>query len=372
MSNAEPQNIAVLAGDGVGPEVTAATLEVVEAVTRAVGVQANLRRAPVGWESYRSQGSTMPDETIAVLKECPGWIVGPTAAGEYPADDPINGHPSGYMRRNFSLFANIRPAHAWPHLPALVPELKTTIFRENTEGMYPDRNLYRGYGEFMPTADVAIALRVITRAACDRFAKMTFEYARANGHGTLVVVHKRTALKQTDGLFCEAFAQLESSFPEIAVEYMRIDTFSSSLPAEPGRFGLVATTNLFGDIMSDQASGLVGGIGLAPSLNAGNEYAMAQAVHGTAADIAGKGLVNPAALILSAGMMLEWLGRRERAQHREESAQAWERAGTLISEAVSSAIADGTRTRDLGGSASTAEFGSAVARAAETLATAGS
>jgi 3-isopropylmalate dehydrogenase len=362
---AEPQKIAVLKGDGVGPEITAATVDAVQAAARVKGLELELKESPVGWESYRSQGSTLPDETIKVLDECPGWIVGPTSAGEYPADDPINGHPSGYMRRNYLLFANIRPVHAWPGLKALVPELQTTIFRENTEGMYPDRNLFKGYGEFMPTEDVAISLRVITRAASQRFAKMTFDYAAANGEQTLVVVHKRTALKDTDNLFCSAFEELESSYSGVKVEYMRIDTFSSMLPEKPERFRLVATTNLFGDIMSDQASGLVGGVGLAPSLNAGNEHAMAQAVHGTAPDIAGQGIVNPAALTLSAGMLLEWLGRRERAAGREGSAKACEEAGLLISKGVAEAVASGRTTRDLGGTASTAEFGAEVVKAIE-------
>jgi 3-isopropylmalate dehydrogenase len=360
----ERQTIAVLHGDGVGPEVTGAAVDAVRAAAGVHGLDVELSPAPVGWEAYKATGSTLPDETLELLRSAPGWIVGPTSAGEYPADDPINGHPSGYLRSNFKLFANIRPVHARPQIPALVPQLKTTIFRENTEGLYPDRNMFWGYGEFMPTGDVALAMRVITREACDRFARMTFEFAAAEGEPRLVVVHKRTALPRTDGLFCAAFEQLEAEYSGVSVEYMRIDTFSSMLPSEPERFSLVATTNLFGDIMSDQAAGLVGGVGLAPSLNAGADHAMAQAVHGTAADIAGQGIVNPVALILSSAMLLEWLGRRERIAGRDADAGTWQAAGQAIRAAVEQALAR-TTTRDLGGTASTSEFASTVVAAIE-------
>ena len=139
---------------------------------------------------------THVDDVLAVLKAHPGWILGPTSAGEYPKDDPVRGHPSGYLRRNFALFANVRPVKAWPQLNPLIPDLDITVIRENTEGFYPDRNLAWGYGEFMPTKDVALSLRVITKAASDRFARFSFEYARAAGEKRLSIIHKRTALPQ--------------------------------------------------------------------------------------------------------------------------------------------------------------------------------
>ena len=146
---------------------------------------------------------------------------------------------------------------------------------------YPDRNLAWGYGEFKPTPDVGISLRVITASACERFARFAFDYAAATNIDRLAVVHKRTALPQTEGLFIGAFERLHPEYPNIALELVRIDTFSSAFPRDPHRYRLVATTNLFGDILSDQASGLAGGVGIAPSLNAGSEHAMAQAVHRT-------------------------------------------------------------------------------------------
>src|SRR5262249_41838880 len=156
-----------------------------------------------------------------------------------------------------------------------------TVIRENTQGFYPDRNMAWGYGEFKPTDDVALSLRVITGEACDRFARFALEYAATRGVPRLHVAHKRTAMPQTEGLFIGAFEKLQPQFPSVTLELLRIDTFSSTFPRHHADFKLVATTNLFGDILSDQASGLAGGVGVAPSLNAGLEHAMAQAVHGT-------------------------------------------------------------------------------------------
>lgn len=348
--------LAVLEGDGVGPEVSAATIKVLNAAAERTGLSLELLPGEVGWRPYRASGTTLPEETQRVLDECAGWIVGPTAAGDYPKDDPVNGHPSGFMRRHYELFANVRPVHAWPQLPALVPELDTTIIRENTEGFYPDRNLHWGYGEFMPSSDVALSLRVITKRASDRLARLSFDYARANHKDHLVVVHKRTALPHTDGLFISAFEAIAHEYSDVSVEYMRIDTFSSSLAKDPRRFGLVATTNLFGDIMSDQASGLVGGVGLAPSVNIGAEHIMAQAVHGTAEDIAGLNVVNPSPLLLSTALMLGRLGA-------STGDAAATKAADLITAGVTAALGSGKVTRDLGGVATTTEFADHVVKA---------
>jgi 3-isopropylmalate dehydrogenase len=254
------------------------------------------------------------------------------------------------------MFANVRPVEAWPQFDPLVSDLNITVLRENTEGFYPDRNLAWGYGEFKPTEDVALSLRVITRVACERFARYSFEHARATGNKKIAVVHKRTALPQTDGLFISSFEKIGQEFPEIEIEIVRVDTFSSSFPRDPHRFKLVATTNLFGDIMSDQASGLAGGVGMAPSLNAGNEQAMAQAVHGTAPDIAGQGKANPSALILSTALLMNWFYQRT-------GTTAYHEVSNLIEQGVRKAIAAGTSTPDLGGRATTSGFGDAVASA---------
>src|SRR5215470_3685757 len=345
--------IGVLAGDGIGPEVSAATCEVLSAAADLGGLRVTLVPALVGWKARETFGNLLPDETMNVLRQADAWIMGPTFAGEYPKDDHTKGHPSGYLRRTFKLFANVRPVQAWPQLDPLVPDLDITVLRENTEGFYPDRNLAWGYGEFKPTDDVALSLRVITGEACRRFARFAMEYAAASKVRRLHVVHKRTALPQTEGLFIGAFETLKGEFPDVELNLLRVDTFSSSFPRQHKDFRLVATTNLFGDILSDQASGLAGGVGLAPSLNTGSDHAMAQAVHGTAPDIAGRGLANPAALILSTAQLLKWLYQRTREQACRATAQ-------LLEHGVAGAISAGTYTADLGGSAGTSDFAKAV------------
>lgn len=348
--------LAVLEGDGIGPEITAATVHVLTAAAERAGLDLALTHAAIGWKAYESGGSTLPQETLDILKAHEGWILGPTFAGEYPKDDPMRGHPGGYLRRNFKLFANVRPVKAWRQLSPIVPDVDITVIRENTEGFYPDRNLAWGYGEFKPTDDVALSLRVITGAACERFARFCFEHASAGGERKLSIVHKRTALPQTDGLFIAAFEKFAQRYPSVEMELLRVDTFSSSFPRAPHLFRMVATTNLFGDILSDQASGLAGGVGMAPSLNAGADHAMAQAVHGTAPDIAGEGLANPSALILSAALLLRWMNRR----NGNESCRA---AADLMSDAVIDTIERGGGTLDVGGAASTEAFADTVIEA---------
>jgi len=346
-------DLAVLEGDGIGPEITDATVRVLRAAARSAGLTVRMKTGLFGWRSYRRHHTTLCDETIRTLGQREGWIVGPTNAGEYPKDDPYRGHPNGFIRRHFKLFANVRPVQAWPQLNPLIADLDTTILRENTEGFYPDRNMAWGYGEFKPTEDVGLALRVITGVACERFAKYAFQYAAATGHKRISIVHKRTVLPQTDALFIGAFERLKSRYRNISLELVRIDTFSSSFPRDHQRYRLVATTNLFGDILSDQASGLAGGVGLAPSLNAGLDHAMAQAVHGTAPDIAGKGRANPSALILSTALLLRWFYQRSKSRACRDAAE-------LMENAVKSVVVSGTTTPDLGGKETTSSFAKAV------------
>jgi 3-isopropylmalate dehydrogenase len=353
MASRNEIRLAVLEGDGIGPEITDVTVRVLQAAARVTGLKTRLKNAPIGWKAYKRSRATLTDMTLATLREHEGWIVGPTFAGEYPKDDPYRGHPNGFIRRHFKLFANVRPVQAWPQLDPLIPHLDITVLRENTEGFYPDRNLAWGYGEFKPREDVGLALRVITGEACDRFAKFCLDYTAALGEKRLAIVHKRTALPQTDGIFIGAFEKIKDRYRSIAIELVRIDTFSSSFPREPSRYKLVATTNLFGDILSDQASGLAGGVGLAPSLNAGLDHAMAQAVHGTAPDIAGKQKANPSALILSTAMLLRWFYLRNKVRACRDAAD-------LIDHAVKEAILSGETTPDLGGSASTSAFAKSV------------
>ena len=358
MSQSNALRCAVLAGDGVGPEITAATVEILQAAARRVSLPLDLEELPIGFKSYNKWKTTLSDATIRKLRGHTGWILGPTFAGEYPKDDPLKGHPSGYLRKNFALFANVRPVKAWPQLNPLISDLDVTVIRENTQGFYPDRNMAWGYGEFLPTADVALSVRVITTSACERFARFSLEYATALGHDSLAILHKRTALPQTEALFVDAFERLKGEFPKVKTELVRIDTFSSSLPRDYKKYRLVATTNLFGDIASDQASGLAGGVAVAPSLNAGTDQAMAQAVHGTAADIEGKNIANPTALALSTAMLLRWFDQKKRDQRCRDTAD-------LIERGIHGAMQAGALTHDLGGRASTTDFTRAVISAIE-------
>jgi 3-isopropylmalate dehydrogenase len=356
MASAKQIKLAVLAGDGVGPEITAETVDVLQAAADRTGLKLKFEHCLIGWKAYEKHRSTLPEATLEVLRRHDGWILGPTFAGEYPKDDPIRGHPSGYLRRNFKLYANVRPVKAWPQLSPLIPDLDITVIRENTEGFYPDRSLAWGYGEFKPTEDVGISLRVITRTACDRFARFSLQYAAAAGQKHLAIVHKRTALPQTEGIFIGAFERLAKEFKQVKTELVRIDTFSSTLPREPHRYKLVATTNLFGDILSDQASGMAGGVGVASSLNAGDDHAMAQAVHGTAPDIAGKGVANPTALILSTAMLMRWFDQNSPDARCRGTAE-------LIEQAVKDAMASGSVTPDLGGKANSKQYTRAIIKA---------
>ncbi len=353
MTEARDFRIGVLAGDGIGPEVTAAAVEAVQAAAHRAGMGLQLSTGLVGWKPYETVGSLLPDDTIDMLKQQDGWIMGPTFAGEYPKAAPINGHPSGYLRRIFNLFANVRPVAAYNALDPIIPGLDITVLRENTQGFYPDRNMVWGYGEFRPTDDVALSVRVITATASERFARFCLDFAATRGIERLHVVHKRTALPQTEGVFIAAFENLMPQYPTVALELLRVDTFSSSFPRNHKKYQLVATTNLFGDILSDQASGLAGGVGLAPSLNAGLDHAMAQAVHGTAPDIAGKGIANPSALILSSALLLHWLYQRTQVPACRTAARFLERG-------VEAALQAGVLTADLGGSARTDDVTRAV------------
>jgi 3-isopropylmalate dehydrogenase len=358
MSQSSSLRLAVLAGDGVGPEITAATIEILHAAAARANLPLDLEALPIGYTSYNKWKSTLTEETIQKLRGHTGWILGPTFAGEYPKDDPIRGHPSGYLRKNFGLFANVRPVKAWPQLNPLIADLDVTVIRENTQGFYPDRNMFWGYGEFLPTADVALSVRVITKPACERFARFSLEYATALEYESIAILHKRTALPQTEGLFIGAFEELKDEFPRVKTEIVRVDTFSSSLPRDHKKYRLVATTNLFGDIASDQASGLAGGVAVAPSLNAGTEQAMAQAVHGTAPDIEGQNIANPTALALSTAMLLRWFDQKKRDQRCRDAA-------ALIEHGIHGAMESGALTRDLGGRTSTTDFTRAVVRAIE-------
>ncbi len=347
--------LGVLAGDGIGPEIVEATVHALEAVQRQ---DPRLRfewiPLPMGWEAIRMTGSAMPPSTIEALEKCDAWIMGPHDSASYPDAEREKRNPSGELRHRFDLYANIRPARAYPGLPALSPKMDLVVVRENTEGFYPDRNMAWGVGEFMPTPDVALTVGTVTRQASERIARTAFTLARQRRR-KVAIVHKANVIRKAYGLFLEACRDVAKEFPEVAVEDYHMDAMTAHLVRHGEKYDVVLTTNMFGDILSDLTGELAGSLGMASSINAGTGRAMAQAAHGSAPDIAGKGIANPAGLILSAAMLLTWLSGERRDTAVGE-------AGQSIEQAVARTFAEGPRTRDLGGTASIGEFTTVLLR----------
>ena len=304
--------IAVAEGDSIGPEVVKASMDVLNFLQDAIfnDVKIEYREVEVGWKGLRSQGSSLPEESVKKMESSDGLILGPLDVGRYPTEDPGGPSPSGKIRKYFDLFANIRPTVSYG-INKNYPDgdVNLVIVRENTEGFYADRNMYMGSGEFMPTKDVAMAVRVVTRKGSQRIIREAFELA-ANRRQHVTAVHKGNVLKVSDGLFLQVFGEIAEEFHAIRADDKIVDAMAFDILTSPQKYDVIVTTNMFGDILSDEAAGIAGSLGLAPSLNSGENYAMAQAVHGSAPDIAGKGIANPIAEILSCGMLLDWLGRR--------------------------------------------------------------
>lgn len=341
--------ILVLPGDGIGPDITEATIAVLNAANRQFGLNVELEWGEVGFAALAASGSTCPPEIIDSARAADGVILGPVSHNEYPpvAEGGVN--PSGKLRIGLDLYANLRPAKCRPGIPSMARDMDLLIARENTEGFYADRNMASGSGEFMPVEGVGLAMRKITAAGCRRIALAGFREAMRRRR-KVTAIHKANVMRLTDGIFLEETRRAAKEFPDVAYDEMLVDAAAAWLIREPARFDVMVTTNMFGDILSDEASELSGGLGLAGSLNAGDKHAMAQAQHGSAPDIAGQGIANPISLVLSTGMLLGWLGDRNgQAGYRE--------AAAAIDAAVDALLADETmRTPDLGGAAGTKDI----------------
>jgi 3-isopropylmalate dehydrogenase len=364
-------SIGVLLGDDIGPEIVPQAVAVLGAAAEhASGLKLQFIDMPVGAHALRITGYTLPPGTLEQLAALDGWILGPLGHAAYPRDNPKALNPHPIIRRHFDLYANIRPSRSLPGLKALHEDVDLVIARENNEGMQPDRNMYKGGGEFMPAPDIALSTRVITRRGSARIARAAFDLARSRGQARraagqkhpcgerplVTIIHKRTVFKLTCGLFVDTSMEVAREFPDVDVNDHQVDSFAMALAMRPQSFDTILVTNMFGDILSDLAAGLVGGLGLAPALNIGERYAMAQATHGSAPDIAGRNIANPYAIIMSAQMLLAWLGRR----HSDDAAIS---AAQKIDQAVHLTLGrDGVRTPDIGSGASTDEFGRAVVK----------
>jgi 3-isopropylmalate dehydrogenase len=336
-------------GDGIGKEIVPGAVRVVDAAVSAVG------GPPIAWvplafgrDALDEVGTPIPDATLDALASLHGWIVGPHDSASYPEEFRGRLTPGGTVRKHFDLYANIRPAKAIPGVRAMSPSMDLVVVRENTEGFYADRNMFVGSGEFMPTADVALAVGVFTRSACERIARQAFELARSR-RKKLTIVHKTNVLALTTGLFRDACLDVAEDFPDVEVRSEHVDAVTAHLVRSGEEFDVLVAENMFGDILSDLTGELAGSLGSAPSINASDSKVMAQAAHGSAPDIAGHNRANPTAIISSSALMLDWL-----ASHSGPSSFA--SAARHIERAVAATIESGVATSDIGGLASTSEF----------------
>jgi 3-isopropylmalate dehydrogenase len=347
-------HIAILPGDDIGPEITAATHHVLDILDDTLALGLRLEQHAMGLATLDSHASTLPSEVLEQARAADGVILGPVSTYQYPPVEQGGVNPSAAVRIALDLYANIRPSRTRAGVHNVARDMDLVIVRENTEGFYADRNMLEGSGEFQPSHDMALAIRKVSAAACQRIARAAFELAsRREKHVTMV--HKANVLKVSDGLFIREVVKVADEFPDVRLDEMLVDAMAARLIREPENFDVIVTSNMYGDILSDEAAALCGGLGLASALNAGDRHAVAQAVHGSAPDIAGRGIANPAALMLSAAMLLDWLATRH-----DRSILAV--AADVLEKSVDAALANpANHPPDLGGDATTQAFAAAVA-----------
>ena len=334
-------DVTLIPGDGIGPEITAQTIKVLA----ATGLRFNWDEELAGVAAVEATGTPLPDATVESIRKNALALKGPLTT---PVGTGFRSVNVG-LRKEFELFANVRPART------IIPggrfeNVDIVLVRENLEG------LYIGVEHFVAIGDdpraVGESLAIVTRRGCDRIVRYAFEYALKHKRKKVTIVHKANILKMVSGLFLEVGRNIAKEYEgRVESNDMIVDNTAMQLVLKPEQFDVMVTTNMFGDILSDEVSGLVGGLGLAPGANIGTKAAIFEAVHGSAPDIAGKGVANPSAQMLAAAMMLDHIGELDRAQRIRDAI-----AVTIVR--------DGIRTRDLGGTASTAEFGNAVAKRA--------
>jgi 3-isopropylmalate dehydrogenase len=347
-------NILALAGDGIGPEITAVAVAALQRLDSRFGLKLEIKTHEVGLASLARSGSTLPEPVAAACRAADGFILGPVSHLDYPPRAQGGLNPSGDLRIALDLYANIRPSRSYEGLPhwGRTP-MDLVIVRENTEGFYADRNMHQGVGEFMPTPDLALSVRKISAHASRRIAQAAFRLARTRRR-KVTAVHKANVLKMTEGVFLHEVRGVAQEYSDVAYDEQLVDSMAALLVRDAARFDVVVTTNMYGDILSDEAAELAGGLGLAGSINAGDRHCMAQAQHGSAPDIAGRDLANPCSLLLSAAMLLGWLGDKHR------KAQFRDAQGSLEAAIVEMLREPATRTRDLGGPLGTGDFGKAL------------
>ncbi|HEX3014142.1 MAG TPA: homoisocitrate dehydrogenase [Methanobacterium sp.] len=327
-------NIAVIPGDGIGKEVMDAALQVLD----ALDIQFNYKEARAGEECFKRTGTTIPDETIQTAKNSDAVLFGAVTSIRSQRSAIIT------LRKKLDLYANLRPVKSYPGVKGIFNDLDFVIVRENTEG------LYSGIEE--ETEDGATATRVITKEASERICRIAFEYAKNTGRSKVTAVHKANVLKKTDGLFKDTFYRVAEEYKDIETDDKYVDATAMFLVTNPQIFDVIVTTNLFGDILSDESAGLIGGLGLTPSANIGEKYGLFEPVHGSAPTHAGKGTANPAAMILSAVLMLDYIEEHDAARKVENALTEVLSEGKVV-------------TEDINGSASTMEMAGEIRRKIE-------
>ena len=324
--------ITLIPGDGIGPEITAAVVRIIE----ATGVDVEWETQILGSQALDKFGTTLPDVTIESIKRNKVALKGPQMT---PVGKGFTSVNVG-LRRALDLYANVRPIKTLPNVPSRYKDVDLVIVRENTEGLYSGL-------EHTVIPGVVESLKIITEKASTRISKYAFEYAQANGRKKVTCIHKANIMKLSDGLFLECFERVAKEYPEIEADDKIVDNCCMQLVIRPEQFDVLVLENLYGDIVSDLCAGLIGGLGLAPGANIGEQGAVFEAVHGSAPDIAGQGVANPTALLMSATIMLRHIGEQEAAERVEK--------------ATLDVFAEGKwLTRDLGGTAKTNEFACAV------------
>ena len=326
--------ISLITGDGIGPELSESAVSIINTINDKFDLKFEILKLSAGDKALAETGNALPDETIDAIKQSDVCMKAPV--GESAADVIV------VLRRMLDLYANIRPAKSYPHMPALRDDIDMVIVRENTEDLYTGKEFSLG--------NSAIALRIISENASKRIAKYAFEIAtQRDAMKKVTCVHKSNVMRITDGLFAKSCTEVSKDYPDIIFEEMYVDACAMNLIRQPEKFDVIVTTNLFGDILSDESSQVVGGLGMAPAANIGDDFALFEPVHGAAFDIAGKNIANPSSFLLSIKMMLDWLGNK----HNDSKCIE---VGQKLESTIFDLVKSGVKTKDIGGNMSTSEF----------------
>ena len=326
-------NISLVTGDGIGPEISESASSILETINDNMGIHFEIKKLEAGDTVLKNTGQALPDETFETIKNSDACLKAPV--GESAKDVIV------YLRRMLDLYANIRPAKSYPNMPSLRDDVDLVIVRENTEDLYT--------GEEFDIGNASVAMRIITGKASKRIANYAFKIAAQRKMKKVTCVHKSNVMKKTDGLFASACSKVADNFSDIKFEEMYVDACAMNLIRQPQEFDVIVTTNLFGDILSDESAQVVGGLGMAPAANIGDDFGLFEPVHGAAFDIAGKQIANPTSFILSIKMMLEWLGDKHNDQKCID-------AGQKLESIVYDVVKNNIKTKDTGGDKTTMEF----------------